>query len=104
MLRATPLALVRSPARPTISAKKKLCNPASGGTLPSTAIEIIYSLKFAVAKAKVFAQLKAWVQRTKGGFHLLRSRYSSENNFVRKKCKALSFAFLLLEIQAAPLA
>jgi hypothetical protein len=52
------------PARPTISVKKValFCNPASGGTFSSTAIEIINRLKFAVAKSKVFLHLEAWVR------------------------------------------
>jgi hypothetical protein len=65
-LRATQVAWVSSPvpARPTISVEKValLCNSASKGTFSITAIEIINRFKFAVAKAKVFPQLKAWVR------------------------------------------
>jgi hypothetical protein len=52
------------PARPTISVEKVaiFCNPASGGTFSSTAIEMINMLKFAVAKAKVLPHLEAWVR------------------------------------------
>jgi hypothetical protein len=60
------VARVRSPvpARPMISVEKLalFCDLASGGTLSSTAIESINSLKFAVAKAKVFPHLEAWVR------------------------------------------
>jgi hypothetical protein len=39
-----------------------LCNPASGGTFKSTAIEIIKWVNFfAVVQAKVFLHLEAWV-------------------------------------------
>jgi hypothetical protein len=54
------------PARPMISVEKAalFCNPASGGTFSSTAIEISQNInrsKYAVAKAKVFPHLEAWV-------------------------------------------
>jgi hypothetical protein len=64
-LRATQVARVRSPDRPTISVNKLalFCNPASGATFSSTAIEIINSFKFAVAKTKVFPHLEALVPR-----------------------------------------
>jgi hypothetical protein len=65
-LLATHVARVRFPvpARPTFRVEKVnfLCNPVSGGTFSSTAIEII-----AVAQAKVFPHLEAWdyrIQRT----------------------------------------
>jgi hypothetical protein len=64
-LLATQVARVRLPvlARSRISVEKLAlsCNPASKGTFSSTAIEIINRLKFAVAKAKVFPHLEAWV-------------------------------------------
>jgi hypothetical protein len=51
-------------ARPTIRVEKLafFCNPATGGTFSSSAIEIMNKLKFAVAKAKVFPHLEAWVR------------------------------------------
>jgi hypothetical protein len=57
-LLVTQVALVRFPipARPTFKWKKLalFCNPASGGTLSSTAIEVIKWVKFfAVVQAKV---------------------------------------------------
>jgi hypothetical protein len=58
------------PARPTFRVEKValFCNPASGGTFSSTAIEIIkWVKKYAVALAKVFPHLEAWeyrIQRT----------------------------------------
>jgi hypothetical protein len=58
------------PARPTFRVEKValFCNPASGGSFSSTAIEIIkWVEKFAVAQAKVFPHLEAWeyrIQRT----------------------------------------
>jgi hypothetical protein len=56
-LLATQVARIRLPvpARPMFSVEKValFCNPASGGTFSSTAIEIINRLKFAVAKVKV---------------------------------------------------
>jgi hypothetical protein len=68
------MARVRSPvpARPTISVKKLalICNPASWGTFSSTAIEIIKRIKFAVAKAKVFPHLEAWVRVGRGIPHV----------------------------------
>jgi hypothetical protein len=57
MLPAKQVAWVRFPVpdRPTFSVEKWLfCNPASGGTFSSTAIEIIkWVKKFKVAQAKV---------------------------------------------------
>jgi hypothetical protein len=56
-LLATQVARVRFPvpARPTSIVEKLalVCNPTSGGSFSSTAIEIMKRLKFAVAKAKV---------------------------------------------------
>jgi hypothetical protein len=46
------------------------CNTASGGTFSSTAIEIMNSLKFAIAKAKVFLHLEAWVCVGRGITHV----------------------------------
>jgi hypothetical protein len=71
-LLATQVAGVRFPvpARPTFGVKKValFCNPASGGTFSSTAIEIIKLVKkIAVVQAKVFPHLEAWdyrIQRT----------------------------------------
>jgi hypothetical protein len=87
-LRATQVARARSPvsARPTISVEKVaiLSKPASGGTFSSTAIEIINSFKFAVAKANVFPHLQAWVCVGRGiphfkGHNIVpRLRYSKE--------------------------
>jgi hypothetical protein len=87
-LLATQVARVRFPvpARPTISVEKValFCNPASGGTFSSTAIEIIIRLKFAVAKAKVFPHLEAWIRvgrgipHVKGHNSVLRLRYFKE--------------------------
>jgi hypothetical protein len=60
------------------------CKPASGGTLSSTAIEIINMLKFAVEKAKVFPHLEARVRVGRGIPHVkghnssLQLRYSKE--------------------------
>jgi hypothetical protein len=51
------------PARPTFRVEKValFCNPASGGTFSSTAIEIIkWVNKFAVAQAKVSHILRPW--------------------------------------------
>jgi hypothetical protein len=61
---ATQVARVRFPvpARPTLRVEKValFCNPASGGTFSSTAIEIIkWDKKIAVAQAKVFPHLEA---------------------------------------------
>jgi hypothetical protein len=87
-LPATQVAWVRSyvPARPTISVEKLalFCNPASGGTFSSNAIEIIRRLKLAVVKAKVFPHLEAWVRvgrgilHVKGYYSTLRLRYFKE--------------------------
>jgi hypothetical protein len=71
-LLATQVALVRFlvPTRPTVRSEKLavLFNPASGGTVSSTAIEIIkWIKKFAVAQANVFLHLEAYeyrIQRT----------------------------------------
>jgi hypothetical protein len=58
------------PARPTFRGKNValFCNPASGVTFSSTAIEIIkWVEKIAVPQAKVFLHLEAWdyhIQRT----------------------------------------
>jgi hypothetical protein len=55
-LLATQVAWVPFPVRPKFKAEKValFCNPASGGTFSSTAIEIIKRVdKFAVAQAKV---------------------------------------------------
>jgi hypothetical protein len=60
----------RSPARHTFRVEKValFCNPASGGTFSSTAIEIIkWVKKIEVAQAKVLPHLEAWeycIQRT----------------------------------------
>jgi hypothetical protein len=74
--RAAQIARVRSPVpdRPTISVEKLslFCNPASGGTFSSTAIEIINRLKFAVAKVKVYPHLEAWVRVGSGIPHVKR--------------------------------
>jgi ribosomal protein L24E len=67
------------------------CNPASGGTFSSIAIEIINGLKFAVAKAKVFLHLEDWVHvgggipHVKGHNSVLRLCYSKEQNALKKK-------------------
>jgi hypothetical protein len=63
-LLATQVARVQFPvlSRPTFRVEKValFCNPASGGTFSSTAIEIIkWVNKFAVAQAKVFRHLEA---------------------------------------------
>jgi hypothetical protein len=71
-LLATQVARVQFPvpARPTFRVEKValFCNPASGGTFSSTAIEIIkWGKKIAVAQAKVFPHLEARdyrIQRT----------------------------------------
>jgi hypothetical protein len=70
--RATQVARVQSPVLRTISVEKVgfFCNPASGDTLSSTAIEIIDRLKFAAAKAKVFPHLEARVRVGHGIPHL----------------------------------
>jgi hypothetical protein len=48
-----------------------VCNPASGGMFSSTAIEIIkWVEKFAVAQAKVFLHLEAWVHEGRGMPHV----------------------------------
>jgi hypothetical protein len=61
------------------------CNPASGGTFSSTAIEIIKWVNFfAVAQAKVFRHLEVWVRvgpgmpHVKGHNSVLRLCYSKE--------------------------
>jgi hypothetical protein len=64
-LLATQVARVQFPlpARPMFRVVKVslFCNPTSGGTLSSTAIEIIkWVNKIAVAQAKVFPHLEAW--------------------------------------------
>jgi hypothetical protein len=67
-LLATQVARVRFlvPARPTFRVEKValFCHPASGGTFPSTAIEIIkWVEQFAVGQAKVFPHIEAWEYR-----------------------------------------
>jgi hypothetical protein len=79
---------VRSPdpTRPRISVEKLalFLNAASGGTLSSTAIEIINRFKFTLAKAKVLPHLEAWVRLGHGIPHAngynstLRLWYSKE--------------------------
>jgi hypothetical protein len=63
---ATQVAWVRSPvpAKPTIRLEKLslFCNPASGSTFSSTAIDILTRFKFAVVKAKVFSHFEAGVR------------------------------------------
>jgi hypothetical protein len=75
------------PARPTFRVEKVLffCNPPSGGTFSSTAIEIIkWVKKIAVAQAKVFPHLEACFRVGRGMPHVkshksvLRIRYSKE--------------------------
>jgi hypothetical protein len=68
LLLATQVARVRFsvPAIPTFRVEKValFCNPASGGTFSSTAIEIIKWVKeIAVPQAKVFLYLEAWEYR-----------------------------------------
>jgi hypothetical protein len=87
-LLATQMARVRFPVpiRPMISVDNVAlsCNPASGGTFSSTVIEIINRIKFAVAKAKMFPHLEAWVRvgrgipNVKGHNSVLRLRNSKE--------------------------
>jgi hypothetical protein len=99
-LPATQVARVRSPvqARPLISVEKLALfrNPASGGTFSSTAIEIIKRLKFALAKAKVFPHLEAWVRvgcgipHVKGHISVLRLRYSKEKKALKKRLRKVT--------------
>jgi hypothetical protein len=71
-LLATQVARARFPvpARPMFRVEKValFCNPVSGGTFSSTAVDIIkWVKKIAVWQAKVFLHLEAWeyrIQRT----------------------------------------
>jgi hypothetical protein len=99
-LPVTQVARVLSPvlARLTISVEKLalFCNPKSGGTFLSTAIEIIKRLKFAVAKAKVFPHLEAWVRvgrglpHVKGNNSTLRLGYFQETMRFKKIAHSLA--------------
>jgi hypothetical protein len=75
-LLATQVARVRFPvpARPTFSVEKValFCNPASGGTFSSTAIEILkWVKKIAVAQAKVSHILRPGNTAFKGQLKLV---------------------------------
>jgi hypothetical protein len=87
-LPATPVTWVRSPvpARLALSVEQLafFCDPASGEIFSSTAIAFIIRKKFAIAKAKVFQPLGAWVRVGRGIPHAkgynssLRLRYLKE--------------------------
>jgi hypothetical protein len=83
-LLATQVARVRFPvqARPTFRVERWpfFCNPASGGTSSSTAIEIIKWVKqFAVAQAKVFPLVsdRKWFRPNLSTEYLAKTEYSA---------------------------
>jgi hypothetical protein len=74
------------PARPTFRVDKValFCNPASGGTFSSTAIEIIKWAKICSSASEGVPHLEAWVRVGRGTPHVkghksvLRLSYSEE--------------------------
>jgi hypothetical protein len=81
--------------RPAISVKKValICNPASGRRSQALQLRLYMGLKFAVAKAKVFPHLEAWVRVGQGILHLKHSlsllmvQYSKDTHAIKKTLK-----------------
>jgi hypothetical protein len=72
--------------RPTFSVEKValICNPASGGTFSSTAIEIIkWDKKTALAQAKVSHILSLGIPYSKNSFSLLMVSKDSIEAYIR---------------------
>jgi hypothetical protein len=92
--------------RPAISVKKValICNPASGRRSQALQLRLYMGLKFAVAKAKVFPHLEAWVRVGQGILHLKHSlsllmvQYSKDTHAIKKTLKKSIRDYLAREL------